>query len=89
MFNNASVNKYTSHQISDNTSNNTSGAGLNAAALSGMLALVIDRLAESQDCFFCRIRDSKDRRCQDIDLCRNLLFDGIFNAWSSSEIIKN
>ena len=66
------------------TSNRTSGTSLNVADFAGMLSILIDRLAESEDCFFCKIRDNKDVRCQDIDLCRNLLFDGILNVWRSN-----
>lgn len=63
-----------------NTALNNLYSTTRTGVLEQMLAFLIDRLVESNDCSCCRIKTCKDARCNDIDLCRNLIFDGILEA---------
>lgn len=49
-----------------------------------MLDKVINRLVETQDCYFCRNKNNKDTRCLEVDLCKNLIYDGILSSCQMS-----
>ena len=45
--------------------------------LLGMTDVLLNRLIENNDCYLCRIYNCQDERCLNVDLCKNLLFDGV------------
>ena len=49
----------------------------NLKQLLSMIDTAINAFIENGDCTLCRIYNCQDNRCLNIDLCKNLLFDGL------------